>query len=125
MQISKLMTAAGAALLFVSCSSAPKKPVEEYEVHNASTTQMTTGNSQLNSGNYADALTSFTEALRLATLADDTSLRVTAKIAQAYALQGMNKTEEADAVRQDSLAEAEASGDDALVSAASIAVARG
>ena len=110
--------------LLASCSSAPKRPAEIVSVRQMGENQLNLVNKATDQGDYDRALILLAEARRLAVSADDPSLRVRTKLSEGNILFSQNKADEAEAVWNGALAEAEASGQTELVSQARIYLAR-
>lgn len=113
------------AFILASCSSAPKRATEVFAVRNGSADQVDLGNKAVMQANYDTAITYFKEAVRLATLADDSACRVHAKLALGNGYQAQGKTKEASDTWNSALADAQLSGSNYLISAANIFIARG
>jgi tetratricopeptide (TPR) repeat protein len=114
----------GAALL-VSCSTAPKKPAEIRQQRDGAEKQLEQANRQAERGDFEGALSLVELARQLAVTADDPGLRVRAALSRGNILWYQGKADEAAREWEDALAEAEASGDAELASAARIYHARG
>jgi tetratricopeptide (TPR) repeat protein len=113
--------------LFVlgSCSSAPKRPAELFTIRNETETQLNLANREADRGNYEGALTLLEEARRLAASTDRPPLLVRVWLAQGNVLFSLGRIEEARALWNAALAEAERAGEEELAAASRIYMARG
>ncbi|GHT74613.1 hypothetical protein FACS1894124_4770 [Spirochaetia bacterium] len=94
-------------LTLAACSSAPKRPAEILTLRNYAVTQLNLANREADRGNYAAALDLLMEARKQAVISDDPALLVRTGLAQGNILSGLDREDEADAARQEALAEAE------------------
>jgi tetratricopeptide (TPR) repeat protein len=110
--------------LFVSCSSAPKRPAEIFTIRQLGENQLDLVNKAVDQGDFERALGLLVEAKRLAAAADYPSLLVRTKLAEGGILYNMGKADEAETVWNAALAEAERSGEAELASQTRIYMAR-
>ncbi|MDR2632587.1 MAG: hypothetical protein LBC51_03065 [Treponema sp.] len=99
----------GLALLG-ACSSAPKRPVAVFTLKNQAGTQLELVHKAMDQGNYGQALSLLEEARRLAVSSDDPELLIREGLARGNVLYALGRTEEADALWNAALAEAEQAG---------------
>jgi tetratricopeptide (TPR) repeat protein len=96
--------------LFGGCSSAPKRPVAVFTIKNKVTTQLELVHKAMDQGNYEQALDLLEEARRLSISTDDPELLIREGLARGNILYALGRTEEADAIWNRALAEAELAG---------------
>ena len=113
------------ACLFVSCSSAPKKPAEIFVDRNMSANQLELANRTANQGRYSDAVLILDDARRLAVGADDPSLRIKTSIAYGNCLFALGRHDEAFGHWETAVEEASDAGQNDLAVLARIYAARG
>ena len=115
------------ALLIVccACSTPPKNPGEIDELRKRAEIQIDLGHKQASRGSLEAALLMFNEALRLGTAADDTSLRIRAKLSIGNALLSLGRREEAEQNWNEALDEAKQERNNRLVAASRIHIGRG
>ena len=111
-------------LLFASCSSAPKRPVEIFAIQSMAETNITLANKEADQGNYSEALTLLNEAWRLAVASDRPALRIRVNLAQANSLYALGQTAEAERLWQNVEQEANSAGESLFASASRIYRAR-
>lgn len=111
-------------VLFGGCSSVPKRPAAIFTVKNQATTQLELVHKETDRGNYEQALNLLEEARRLAMSADDPELLIREGLSRGTILYALGRTEEADAVWNRALAEAERSGEAELAAIVRIYKAR-
>ncbi|MDR0690001.1 MAG: tetratricopeptide repeat protein [Spirochaetaceae bacterium] len=107
-----------------SCSSAPKRPAELFTVRNETETQLNLANRAAERGNYEGALTFLGEARRLAASTDRPPLLIRVWLSQGNVLFSLGRIEEARALWNAALAEAERAGEGELAAAGRIHMAR-
>jgi tetratricopeptide (TPR) repeat protein len=112
-------------LLYSACSSAPKRPAEIFTMRKMAESQMDLANKEADRGNYASALDMLAGARRLAISADDPGLRIRTALSQGNALFALGRADEAAAVWNSSLAEAEKGQHKELIAICRIHIARG
>jgi tetratricopeptide (TPR) repeat protein len=108
-----------------SCSSAPDRPAELFTVRNETETQLNLANREAERGNYEGALALLEEAQRLAASTDRPSLLIRVRLSQGNVLFSLGRIEEARALWNAALAEAERAGEGELAAASRIYMARG
>ena len=105
--VKKTMLGVFAAALFVqACSTPPANPGEVFDARNRSGSQMDLGNRHSARGDPQTALFLLDDALRLATLADDSALIVMAGLSRSDVLFSLGRSEEASAAIDTAAAEA-------------------
>ncbi|MDR2758924.1 MAG: tetratricopeptide repeat protein [Spirochaetaceae bacterium] len=122
----------GMALFFVlavfvlgACSSAPERPAELFTVRNETETQLNLANREADRGNYEGALTLLEEARRLAASTDRPPLLIRVWLSQGNVFFSLGRVEEARALWNAALTEAERAGEEELAAASRIYMARG
>jgi tetratricopeptide (TPR) repeat protein len=110
--------------LFGACSSAPKRPAAVFTIKHQVTTQLELVHKETDQGNYEQALNLLEEARRLAISADDPELLIREGLSRGTILYALGRTEEADAVWNRALAEAELAGEAELAAIVRIYKAR-
>ncbi|MDR1030984.1 MAG: hypothetical protein LBL76_08960 [Treponema sp.] len=111
-------------LLLGGCSSAPKRPAATVTIKNMVTTQLDLVHNAMDQGNYEQALVLLEEARRLAVSTDDPELLIREGLARGTILYTLGRSEEADAVWNHALAEAELAGEAELAAIVRIYKAR-
>ncbi|MHB9291997.1 hypothetical protein Holit_01085 [Hollandina sp. SP2] len=111
-------------VLFGACSSAPKRPAGVFTIKNQVATQLELVHKETDRGNYEQALTLLEEARRLSISADDPELLIREGLSRGNILYALGRTEEADAVWNRALAEAELAGEAELAAMVRIYKAR-
>jgi tetratricopeptide (TPR) repeat protein len=111
-------------LLSVSCSTAPKRPVEIFTTRQMAETQLELVNKTADQGDYEKALLLMKDARRLAVSTDNASLRVRTNLAEGNILFYLNRTDEADEVWNRALTEAERTKEIELAAQTRIYLAR-
>jgi tetratricopeptide (TPR) repeat protein len=112
-------------LLLFSCSSVPKRPVENLTNRNMAASQLDLANSTGNQGRYSDALLILEDARRLALSADDPALIIKIAISRGNFLFSQGRLDEAFETWEEARLEGEAAGDRNLMALVSLAVLRG
>jgi tetratricopeptide (TPR) repeat protein len=110
---------------FSACSSVPKQPAEARLVRDAAAVLLERANRDADRENYSLALSQAAEARRLAVSVDDPALRVRTGLSMGNCLFFLGRRDEADAVWQATLKDAEAEGDAELAAICRIYRARG
>ena len=114
------------ALLVISaCSSPPKKSGDVFDLRRRAEVQLDMGNRQADRGNLETAMLLLDEAVRLAVAADDSSLRVRARLSHSNVLFSLDRKEEAAAGWNDALAEAERTGNTEWAAICRVYIVRG
>ena len=98
-------------LIFSACSSAPRRPAENFAVRSIAANQLNMANQAANQGLYEDAMIFLLEARRLALSADDPKLRIETSMSRASILFSMGLTDEAFQEWEDAAAEGDSSGE--------------
>ncbi|MDR1239646.1 MAG: hypothetical protein LBK27_06005 [Treponema sp.] len=115
-----------AAPFFVfACSTAPRGPVEIFDLRRMAESQMELANREADRGVYDAALLLLDDARRIAVSADDPSLRVRTGLSRGNVLFALGRGEEAAFAWDAALVEAEASGLRELAAVSRIHIARG
>ena len=112
-------------LVSAACSTPPANSGEVYDLRGQAEAQLDIGNKQADRGNYDAALLLLNEAWRLAVAADSYSLRIRAGLSRGNVLFATGRGEEAAAVWEQALREAEANGNGELAAISRIHQARG
>ena len=94
----KLVFSVFAVMLFASCSTAPKRPVEIFTLLNMTETQLDLVNRAADRGNYTMALDLLVEAKRLAVSTDRPKLLIRAWLSEGNVYYYLNRSAEADMV---------------------------
>jgi tetratricopeptide (TPR) repeat protein len=113
-----------AVLVLGGCSSAPKRPAELFTLQNEAETQLKLANRAADRGNYEEALAVLEEARRLAVSTDRPRLLIRVWLSQGNVLFSLGRVEEARALWNTALTEAERAGEGGLAAAARIYTAR-
>jgi len=113
------------SFFILSCSSAPKKPVEIYSNRIIAANQINLANQTANQGRYEDALRILEEARRLALSADDPPLRIKTSISRGSILFSMGRQTEAFGEWESAAAEADSSDEKVFAALARIYTIRG
>jgi len=113
-----------ATLLFISCSSAPKRPTEIFTIQSMIETNINLANREADHGNFTQALSILDEAWRLAVSTDRPALRIRVHLSRANALHSLGRTAEAERLWQEAEQEANAAGEQVLASVSRIYRAR-
>ncbi|MDR0374740.1 MAG: hypothetical protein LBH85_03345 [Treponema sp.] len=113
-----------APLLWVACSSAPKRPAEIFNVRQLGENQLDLVNKAVDQGDYERAFELLTEARRLAVSTDYPSLLVRTKLVEGGILYNQGEVEQAEAAWNAALLEAERSGETELAAQTRIYLAR-
>jgi tetratricopeptide (TPR) repeat protein len=121
----QLLMCAAALAFAAACSTAPKRPVEIFELRARAESQLDLANKAADRGDYETALLLADEARRIAVSADDPSLRVRADLSRGNAFFSLGRGEEASRVWNAALAEAERTDDRQLAAVSRIHIARG
>ena len=116
-------------LLFVlaflgACSTAPKRPAEVFTIQKQTETQLNLANHEADRGNYQASLELLEEAQRLAVSTDRSPLLIRVWLARGNVLLSLGRVEEAQALWETALAEAERADHRALMAACRIYQAR-
>jgi len=111
-------------LLFASCSSVPKRPVEVFTVQSMADTLIGQANKEADQGNFTEALNLLTEAWRLAITTDRPALRIRVRMAQANSLYALGRVPEAEKIWRDAEIEANFAQEPMLASATRVFQAR-
>jgi len=111
-------------LLFISCSSAPKRPAEIFTNRNTAETRLDDLNKEADRGNYEKAMEMLREVRRLVVSTDDPRLLIQEGLARGNILYSLDQRIEARLVWENALKEAEVSGEKELASAVKIYLAR-
>lgn len=93
--------------MLISCSSAPKRPPEVFLQRSAGEKQLELANREADRGNFSQALDLLEEARRLAVSIDDPSLRIRTGLSRGNILFSLGRREDAVAVWDAALGEAE------------------
>ena len=120
-----VLAALCAALFFAACSTRPADRGHVFDMRRLAETQLERGNRHADRGDPENALFFITDALRLATLADDPGLRARAGLSLGNALLSLGLWGEAEAAWGEALSEAALCGDRELVALARTHIARG
>jgi tetratricopeptide (TPR) repeat protein len=121
----KLSIITGIALIFVYCSSAPKDRGDVYILRTHAENLLETANREAGRGNYNNALVILDESKRNAILSDDPSAIIRSSLSRANVLYSLGRTDEAFSEWQQSISEAQKSGNTELLSVCRIFYARG
>ncbi len=113
------------SLAATGCSSAPKRPAEVFSTRNAALGQLELANKSTARGQYENALLFLDEAWRLAVSTDDPETRIRVLLSRGNARFNEGEYTLADAAWRDALAEAEFAGNETLIGAAKVYMARG
>jgi tetratricopeptide (TPR) repeat protein len=113
-----------AVFVLGGCSTAPNRPAELFTLQNEAETQLNLANRAADRGNYEEALTLLEEARRLAVSTDRPPLLIRVGLSQGNVLFSLGRVEEARALWNTALAEAEQAGEEGLAAAARIYTAR-
>jgi tetratricopeptide (TPR) repeat protein len=111
-------------VLFASCSSAPKRPVEVYTVQTMAEKQLELANKAADRGSYDLALNLLIEARRLAVSTDRPNLRIRVSLSQGNVLAALGRAAEAERIWRSAEAEAVETGDTVLAAACRVYLAR-
>jgi len=111
--------------ILLSCSTKPKNPGDVYSVRRQAETQVALGGRQADRGSFDAALLILDEAMRLAIVADDPSLRIRAGLSRGNVLFSMGSRDEAVKAWSDALSEAERTGNAELAAVSRVHIARG
>jgi len=112
-------------LLISACSSQPKKTGDIFDLRKRAEAQLDMGNKQADRGGLEIALILLDEAVRLAVAADDSGLRIRAKLSNSNVLFSLNRREEAEEGWNEALAEAERVGNTEWAAMCRVYIARG
>jgi tetratricopeptide (TPR) repeat protein len=112
-------------LIFISCSSAPKKPLEVLTSRNMTASQLDLVNRTANQGRYSDALLILEDAWITAVSVDDPGLLIKCSLSRGNILFSMGRHDEAFSNWDYAQSEGENAGERNLTSQARIAGARG
>jgi tetratricopeptide (TPR) repeat protein len=113
-------------VFFVSaCSTPPKNPGYVFSLHRQAEAQLELGNRQADRGDPETALAVLDEAMRLAIVADDPSLRIRVGLSRGNVFFTLDRGEEAEIAWNEALAEAEKAGSAELAAVCRIHIARG
>jgi tetratricopeptide (TPR) repeat protein len=113
------------AIVFFSCSGAPKKTGDIYELRTHAENLMELGSREAGRGNFNNALSMLNESKRNAVLSDDPSLIIRCNLLRANVLYSLGKEAEAFAEWEQAVKEAEKSTNNELLSVCRIFLARG
>ena len=105
---------------FSGCSSAPKRPAENFTGRNIAVSQLNLADHAANQGHYEDALLLLEEARRLALATDDPSLRIKTSVNKGNYLFSLGRHDEAFREWENAAREADASGEQVLAALARI-----
>lgn len=112
-------------LIITSCSTPPKNPGNIYDIRRQAEQQLSQGNKQADRGNPENALKELNEAMRLAVITDDQSLRIRCRLSRGNVLFLLGRSDEAFADWNDALAEAEQLANNTLSAVSRIHIERG
>ena len=105
---------------FSGCSSAPKRPAEDFTIRNMASNQLNFAEKAANQGRFEDALLFLDEARRLTLSTDDPALRIRTSICNGNYLFSLGRETEAFQSLEAAAAEADASGQGNLAALARI-----
>jgi tetratricopeptide (TPR) repeat protein len=111
--------------VLLSCSTAPKKPLEIDNIRSLAESQLELANKELDHGNYNDALEMLAEARRYAVNTDNPSLRMRTNLSMGNAYFYLGRTEEAFAIWEETQNEAEEDNNRELSAVCRIHLERG
>ena len=123
-KICKLCIAA-IVIIFISCSSAPKRPLQIDDLRKQAESGLELGTKAATGGDFSNALLLITEAKRKAILVDDSSLIIRTSLAHGNVLLSVQRTDEAFAEWDAAIAEAQRIGNAELISVCRIFRAKG
>jgi len=112
-------------LVIPACSTKPKNPGDVYDVRKQAEAQLALGNRQADRGGFDTSLVILDDAMRLAIVADDPSLRIRAGLSRGNVLFALGRGDEAEKAWNDALGEAERAGSGELAAISRIHIARG
>jgi tetratricopeptide (TPR) repeat protein len=108
-----------------SCSTKPKNPGDVYDVRKQAEAQLALGNRQADRGGFETALVILDEAMRLAIVADDPSLRIRVGLSRGNVLFSLGRDEDMEKAWNNALGEAERIGNGELAAVSRVHIARG
>ena len=112
-------------LLAAACSTPPKNPGDVYSLRKQAEAQLDIANKQADRGGFETALPLLDEAMRLAVVTDDPSLRIRVGLSRGNVLFSLDRREEAEKAWSNALGEAEKMGNNELTAVCRIHIARG
>jgi len=110
--------------LFASCSTAPKRPAEVFEIQSMTDTLIKLANAAADQTNYEDALDYLNSAWKLAVTTDRPALRVRVNMGRADVNYSLGRTAEAERIWRNTEREAEFNDEPMLASACRVFRAR-
>lgn len=113
-----------AILLLMDCSSIPKRPAEISTGRKLVEAQLELANRETDRGNYEESLKVLEEARRLAVSTDNPRLLIRVKLSRGNVLYSLGRGDEAAAVWNSALAEAESAGEKELAGVVRIYMGR-
>jgi tetratricopeptide (TPR) repeat protein len=119
-----LLTLTFVPVLFVSCSSAPKRPAEVFLVQTMTENQLDRANKEADRGNYGEALKQLTEARRMAVSSDRPHLRIRVSLSQGNVLSALGRGAEAETIWRTAETEAAEANETTLAAACRVYLAR-
>lgn len=111
--------------LGAACSSAPRRPAENFELRDMAEGQLDLANREADRGNSETALLLLSDAYRVAVSVDDPSLRIRTGLSRGNVLFSLGRREEASLSWDTALEEAEKFGSQELCALGRIHMARG